>query len=151
VPANVAAALPPLDPTEVASILREDPFFASSTLSSATLRADPRFRSLGNVEWDSALGAQPSCSTTWGCGGALDDLNFEVLDAVEFPFGHGETLVVQRGSLAVDPACPPQTPGLTYGSTTPGCGFLANLLVDTVFGTLLLEPQLVASACSAAP
>jgi hypothetical protein len=148
-PPGIAAVLPPLDPSDVTSILSHDPFFAASTPTSATLAADPRYRMLGGVSFDGTVAYAPPVG--WSCTAPVTDANFPVLDTAEVPFGDGARLVLQSTTIGVDEACVVQTPGLVVGSSTPGCRFQADLFVDTAFGTLLWIPNSVDPACTVAP
>ena len=148
-PPGIAAVLPPLDPSDVTSILSHDPFFAASTLTSATLAADPRYRKLGGVSFDGSVAYAPPVD--WSCSAPVTDANFPVLDTAEVPFGDRETLILQNTTVGVDEACSVQEPGLVVGTSTPGCRFQADLFVDTVFGTLLWLPTSVDPACTVAP
>lgn len=141
---------PPLDASDLAAILRHDPFFASSTApDAATFAADPRYHLLGRATVGGGVRATPV--TGWACGAPITDANFPVLDTAEVPFGDREALVLQSSMVGVEGACTVQTPGLVLGTSTPGCRFEADVFVDTVFGTLLMVPASVDPACTVAP
>jgi len=66
----------------------------------------------------------------------------------EIPFGAGETLVLQHSVLSTSASCTPQLPGLYFASSTPDCVLGADVLVDRLFGTLLMLPTSVGAGCS---
>jgi hypothetical protein len=148
VPPVLQAALDAFDATDRAAILAHDPFFDPPGRDPATIAVDPRFRSLGTANLGALYTAVPP--VTWTpCTGTLTDDTFLPLTADGTRFGAGETLVVQHAVLSTAPTCTPQRPGLHLESSTPGCSIVAEVLIDTMFGTLLTMPTSVGASCSA--
>ena len=63
------------------------------------------------------------------------------------PLGDGDTFILQYGVQA-DAACAPQRPGLLVGTGTPSCALDAQVFVDWLSGTLLVEPLATSPACT---
>jgi hypothetical protein len=141
------AVIDAFDPADRAAILAHDPYFDPPGRDPATIAADPRFRHLGTAKVGPASASTPS--TAWiPCTGPLTDGAFLPFTSVERPFGAGETLVLQHALLSTSPTCTLQQPGLHLGTSTPGCEMVADLYVDTMFGTLLTVPSSVGASCT---
>lgn len=145
----IQAILDTFDAADRAAILLYDPFYVPGWDPSA-IGTDPRFeRVAGFVPiWEApAPVVQP---LTWTpCDGVLDDGDFPVLaQSAEVPYGTGEIFTLQHSVLSAAAACAPQHPGLMVGTSTPGCSIRADVFVDRAFGTLLMVPTSVSSACT---
>jgi hypothetical protein len=152
VPPNVAPLLAGLDARDLSDIVSHDPFLAAPGRTSSSFAADPRYRHLGVASVEPATPTSPVTATPptqWlPCAAPLSDGESPIFEEVDLPFGKGETLALQRSTLAVDTACPSQAPGLTVGTSTTGCYFSADVYVDTAYGTLLMAPTSVEAACT---
>ncbi len=146
-PSNVQDLLTGLDASDLAAILKRDPFFEPPGRDPATIGSDPRFRRLETVFIDpNHLG---SASAAWTpCAETLTDATFPVLAEEEIAFGARETFVLQHSFLTANAVCTPQQPGLVLGTITPACSISADVLVDTMFGTLLTLPTSVTPSCT---
>jgi hypothetical protein len=150
-PAPKQALLATLDADDRAAILKYDPFFEPGR-DPATIATDPRFRNLGTTTFGPNVITTPPPPLTWTpCSGTLKDDGFQTLAETDVPFGAGETLMLQHSVLSTTASCAPQQPGLTVGTTTPNCWITADILVDTLFGSLLMIPTSVGPSCSAGP
>lgn len=137
------------DAADRAAILAYHPAFDPPGRDPATIADDPRFLRLGAAtvaEFPAPSGVPPVSWTP--CDGTLTDDAFVPLHAGESPFGARETLVVQHGVLSTTAACTPQQPRLSLGTGTAGCAITAEVLVDTMFGTLLMLPGSVSPECT---
>lgn len=124
-----------------AALLAFDPHAATGT------SGFPRYQRLFDVVVNGA-GARELDATWSPCEGSTDpDAAFDVLAETEVPFGEGDTFVLQYGVQA-EATCALQRPGLMVGTVTPGCSFRADVLVDRLGGTLLMEPSAVSATCT---
>jgi hypothetical protein len=139
------------DAADRAAIVKYDPFFDPPGRDPATIVSDPRFGRLGTAAFDPGSPLATAGFSWVPCAGTLADDGFQALAQAETPFGAHETLVVQHSVLSTAAACVPQKPGLRIGSTTPGCSLGADVLVDKLFGTLLMVPTSIGPSCSAGP
>jgi len=105
--------------------------------------AFPRYQWLTSVPADETV--TRSVSVTWQPCAA--PAAFEVLAETTVPLAGGDTFVLQYG-VQSDAACTAQRPGVLVGTSTPGCRFRAEVLVDRLFGTVLMQPSAVSPACT---
>src|SRR3954470_6706499 len=141
------ALLDAFTPAERAAILAYDPRFNPPGRDPSTVAADARFRSAGVAEATTGISVYPS--PRWApCATRLSDDGFVPFAAAEIPFGNGQTLVLQHSAVATSTSCAVQQPSLKFGTSTSGCGIGANVLIDTMFGTLLTVPTAITAACT---
>jgi hypothetical protein len=130
-----AAWLEALGPEASAQLRAFDPHHAG-------VAEFPRYQRLADVTVDETA---RTVDATWiPCVGPGD---FEVLAETTAPLQGGDTLAIQYGVLS-DAACAPQRPGLILGTATPDCRLQASVLVDRLFGTLLVEASSATAACT---
>lgn len=141
------AMLAAFDAADRSTILAFDPYFDPPGRDPSTIPADPRFQQLGAASLGPHYAITPPLTWT-PCPGTLTDAGFEVMAETEVPFGAGETLVLQHSVLSTSASCTPQLPGLYFASSAPECMLGAEVLVDRMFGTLLMLPTSVGAACS---
>lgn len=140
-----------LDAADRAAILKYDPFFDPPGRDPATIASDPRFAQLTTVDIEPGSSSTP-INLSWApCTGTLTDDGFQALAQAATPFGARETLVVQNSVLSTTAACMPQTPSLEIGTTTTGCSIAADVLIDKVFGTLIMVPTSIGPSCTVSP
>lgn len=135
--APLDAYLEAIGPEARAALLAFDPRDAGEALNL------PRYQRLGDVgvDWLPRL-----VDATWQP--CLDPTEFEVLAESAVPLESGDTFVLQYGAQP-DATCKPQRPGLIVGTTTPDCSFRAQVFVDRLCGTLLMQPSAATGACTA--
>lgn len=139
-----------LTPADRAAILANDPRFNPPGRDPATVAADARLRSAGLVRMTAGASGSPSpVALEWTpCAAPLSDENFTAFGQLEIAFGQGDTLIVQQTLLAASAACTVQQPSLRVGTSTADCAIDANVLIDTMFGTVLMVPTLVTPSCT---
>jgi hypothetical protein len=104
--------------------------------------AYPRYQRVADVEVDVVPGAP---EVTWRP--CVDPADFEVLAETVVPLSGGDSFVLQYG-VQSDGSCSAQHPGLLVGTTTPGCFSHAQVLVDRLSGTLLMDSSATSVACT---
>ena len=106
--------------------------------------ASPRYQLLGSI---SLAGATPGpVEVGWRPCSSPDE--FTPLMETAMPMRDGDTFVLQYGVQA-DAGCALQRPGLLAGTSAPGCTIQAEVYVDRLVGTLLMEPSSASASCTA--
>jgi hypothetical protein len=105
--------------------------------------AFPRYQLLVDVPVDGTFVRAPDA--TWRP--CIDPVDFEVLAETSVPLSDGDAFVLQYG-VQMDATCVPQHPGLLVGTATPDCSLRAQVFVDRLSGTLLMQPSAASLGCT---
>jgi hypothetical protein len=130
------AYLEQLGPEGRASLLAFDPRAVGAAVEL------PRYQRLSDLTVGAAI---RDVDASWRP--CLDANELEVVAETAVPLERGDTFVLQYGVLP-EAACALQSPGLLVGTTTPDCEIAAQLYVDRLSGTLLMQASAATGPCT---